>query len=225
MKFLVFALTFGCLNLARAQQLSRNICDSSILSADALRRCKMDSVFEQDIIIRINYQILLRTQILNSYRANNTVTITDDLKGRIKALRKIYDSTLNHKRAVFLYDSERHSNYTQPKSYINSVLVLQEFAVYPDTYAILGNDMHLILNPKTDTNFFQPINEQIQTLYNALPYLLKTQLEQIVGNLEKERNVLSEALNHIRIFRGTVSDEERIKYNIIDYLLWIENLK
>jgi len=135
------------------QDIITNTCDSTFLTKQEYERCKSDTAWTADILIKTNYIINLKTDLLPKYRViRKGLTLSNELQSSLRHLKTAYDTVLNKKVSTFHTDMDRNQKYVQPKAYISSLLSLQIFRFYPDIYAILLNDIHLMLTPKTTTD-------------------------------------------------------------------------
>ncbi len=132
------------------QKIIANTCDSTIMTKLEYEKCRRDTAWIADILINTNYIIDLKTRLLPKYRLiRENLIFTPALQQSLQQLKIIYDTVLNKKLLTFQADMDRYQQYVQPKAYLSSLLSFQVFRVFPDVYAILLNDIHLQLNPKT----------------------------------------------------------------------------
>lgn len=222
---LITILSIICLTSVfqgKSQTLSANHCDSSILTQQEYEKCKIDTLYNNDIIARTNYIVFLKTELLPKYRAQRKALILpDDINVHIKALKTIYDSTTNYKLQRMAFEMDRNQKYIQPKAYISTLLALETFKFYPDTYAVLLNEIHLSLNPRTDFNQMKQIKKLIDKIYSSLNTSFKDKIQQITTQLTQQRRAYTKDY-FLDMFQGNIADEERSKYNIINFLLWTE---
>lgn len=218
--FLIHSFTFS--DALFGQDFKANICDSILLTKSAFEKCKLDSVITTDIIIKTNYISSLKTQLLPKYRSERrNLKIPESVTKAVKKLRDIYDSTLQFKLNVFESDMDKNQNFVQPKAYISSLLSFRLFIFYPDVYAILLNDIHLELRPKTFANDLNSIKNLFNSLLDQIPSKLYDSLFDITNKFQAEKSKL---LNNdpIELFQGNIDKDYRAKCNIVNYLLWID---
>ncbi len=224
MRFITILLLI-CLTCAfqgKGQSLVANHCDSSILTKQEYEKCKGDTIYNKDIIARTNYIVFLKTELLTKYREQRKGLILPDVvKMDLKALKAIYDSTTNYKLQRITSEMDRNQKYVQPKAYIASLLALEPFKFYPDIYAILLNEIHLSLNPKTDLNHMKQVQALVDKIYSSLSTDMKDKVQQISLGLITERRAYTKGY-FLDMFQGSIGDKERSKYNVINFLLWEE---
>jgi hypothetical protein len=221
----LFIILILCLFLdfqGRSQNLVGNHCDSTILTQEEYEKCKIDSVFGNDIIVRSNYIIFLKTELFPRYRIHRKeIVLPNEVKRNIAVLKAIYDSIINVKLQRFSLDMDRNQKYVQPKAYIASILAFETFKLYPDVYALLLNEIHLSLNPKTDFNQMKQIQVLVGKIYSLLSNSLKEKTQQITSELTRERKAYTNN-PFLDMFQSELNKEEKEKYNTINFLLWTE---
>jgi len=206
------------------QEIVANTCDSTLLTKKEYEKCKIDSVFTVDIIIKTNYIIKFKTDLLPKYRLiRRELNIPDTLQKSLQQLKVIYDTVLNKKLSIFQTDMDRNQKYVQPRAYLASLLSLQVFKLYPDIYAILLNDIHLQLKPKTSREEQKMYKQLIDKTINSIPSDLYQKLLKVANELSADNNKLMDKIV-IKMFQGSIQegDEFRSQCNIIDFLLWTE---
>ena len=203
-------------------QVKKSTCDENILTSAELQKCKSDSIFEQDIEVRINYIISLKTSILPKYRAaRKKIVLDEDIAQALQSLKESYDKLLNIKLNQFEQDADKNALYVQPKSYVVSLLSHQIFKFYPDVYAIMLNPIHLMLRPKTTSLELENYLNQINSIYSKIPLSKISMLNTITEELREDKLVIANGLM-MESFQGEISEAERKKYDIINFLIWSE---
>ncbi len=221
MKFpILFILFFTLTQTAITQTLNPANCDSTILTKQEFKKCKGDTIFNADIFERINYVTFLKTELLPKYRLKRTaLTLPSSLKTNLKQLKRLYDSTVTYKLETFTREMDNDQKFVQPKAYISSVLALETFKIYPDVYAILLNPIHLGLKPKTTPSQLKQLNSLVYKVYNSMTKLNNSLVWELAEALNKEKRKYSTTLD---MFQGTMNEEERSVYDIVNFLLWTE---
>lgn len=225
MNHLIFKLSILLsLFLANAygQKIITNTCDSLLLTKVEYEKCKRDTAWNEDFSVKVNYIINYKTALLPKYRLiRRTINLPPKLEASIKKLKLVYDSILNIKLSVIEKDMDRNQKYVQPKAYLSSILSLQIFKFYPDVYAILLNDLHLSLNPRTTKQekifFEQYFNEALQ----AIPISIMNKLENITSALKVDESKINNQ-QIIFMFQGEIPTAYRKQCDIINFLLWME---
>ena len=152
------------------QEIISNICDSKLLTKQEYEKCKSDSVWTADIINKTNYIINLKTDLLPKYRLlRKELDIPIILQEALQQLKITYDTVLNNKLSIFQTEMDRNQKYVQPKAYLSSLLSFQFFKFYPDIYAILLNDIHLQLKPKTTSEQQKFYKLRFDEIINLIP--------------------------------------------------------
>lgn len=199
-----------------------NTCDSSILTKSEYEKCLADTIFNNDIISRTNYITFLKTELLPKYRVKrNSILLPESLKGQIKTLKSFYDSTLDYKRQIMTMEMDRNQKYIQPKAYVTSLLAFEIFKIYPDLYAILLNSIHVGLKPQSDYKKLIQAEEMVNNILASLPVEMKQSVQELVIELTKERKAFASGYFY-DMFQGDVVEEKRVRYNIVNFLLWTE---
>ncbi len=205
-----------------SQSITTNFCDSSLLTKAEFDKCKIDSVWESDILIKINHISELKTELLPKYRLQRIkIILPTDLKSSVRLLKNIYDSVLIKKLYVFEKDMDKQQLLVQPKAYISSLLSFQVFKFYPDIYAILLNDIHLQLKPKTTAKEIENYKKIFNLVLKIIPAKLYKQLEKINLEFQMDKAKLN-SQNPSELFKGSVVEEYRTQCNIINLLMWTE---
>lgn len=199
-----------------------NSCDSTVLTKSEYEKCTADTIFNNDIISRTNYIIFLKTQLLPKYRfKRNSLVLPDNLKRQIHILKAFYDSTLDFKRQIFTKELDKNQKYVQPKAYVTTLLAMEIFNIYPDVYAILFNPIHLGMKPQSDYNKLIQAEEMMNNILALLPDEMKQSVEKLVIELTKQRKSFTSGYFY-DMFQGEVIEEKRLRYNIVNFLLWTE---
>ena len=216
--YLVSSLSLFGQNLT----LFSNTCDSTILSKPDYRKCIGDTIYNNDIIARTNYITFIKTELLPKYRLKrNSLQLPENLKRQVKLLKAVYDSTLNHKIQVMTAGMDRNQKYVQPKAYIVSLLALETFKFYPDLYAILLNPIHVSLKPESDYEKMKQVENLVDNILASTPPGIKETIQQLSLTLTKERTAFTKD-SFYDIFQGEIDEEKRMRYNIVNFLLWTE---
>ena len=81
--FLVFVLYISTFS----QQFLTNLCDSTILNKEEFEKCKIDSIWINDIVIKTNYISALKTELLPKYKVQRQkIQLPKDLKVLVKQM-------------------------------------------------------------------------------------------------------------------------------------------
>lgn len=204
------------------QNVPSKLCDSAVLSKQELDKCLRDTIWDADIAKKIQYITILKKGLLPRYRTiRKKLILPEELQNALLLLKKKYDSVLNYKLSVILFEMDKNQKYVQPKAFISSMLSLQTFRFYPDIYAILLNDIHLILSPKTSIDDFNSYHKQVEEVSNSISTELKNRLETITTSFYLENEILMKG-NFIPQFQGGGNQEVMKNYRIINFLLWRE---
>ena len=199
-----------------------NTCDSTILSKPEYEKCIGDTIFNNDIIARINYITFIKTELLPKYRVKrNSLQLPENFKRQLKLLKTIYDSTLNHKLQIMTSRMDRNQKYVQPKAYLASLLTLETFKFYPDLYAILLNSIHVILKPESDYEKMKQFENMVDNILISIQPEMKNTIQQLSLSLAKERKAFTKD-NFYDMFQGDIDEEKRMRYNSVNFLLWTE---
>jgi hypothetical protein len=204
------------------QEIASNTCDSTILTKKEYEKCMSDTAWTADIIIKTNYIIKFKTFLLPKYRLiRRDLNIPATLQKSLQQLKLIYDTVLSKKLSLFQIEMDRNQKYVQPKAYISSLLSFQVFKFYPDIYAILLNEIHLDLRPKS-TSEEQYLYKQIfDNTLKSIPVELYQKLSKITNELSIDNSKLS-LQGFPKLFHGLIPDNYRSQCDIINFLLWTE---
>jgi hypothetical protein len=206
----------------QSQTLASNYCDSSILTKQEYEKCKRDTIFNNDILLRVNYISFLKTELLPKYRVQRKAFILpDDLRKDVKLLKAIYDSTVAVKLPGIASEMDRNQKYVQPKAYVSSLLAFEIFKFYPDVYAVLLNEIHLSLNPKPNGDQMKQIQSLVHKIYASVNSPTKDKLYQITSALTKERRAFTKDFL-LDLFGGNIDEEKQKEYHLVNFLLWTE---
>ena len=219
MKYIIIFFLYGLVfTKSEAQSLLMNLCDSSVLGKEDFTKCIEDSVWIRDIQVKMNYIFSFKTQLLPKYRIQREkIQIPESTKILLKHLKHCYDSSLNYKLNVWETEMDQNQHYVQPKAYLSSLLSFQLFRFYPDIYAILINEIHLDLNPKTTREDIESTKILSENIMKQISPTLVAQLKQITTSFQLDKAKLS-AGHPIEVFQGNKNDS----YNIINFLLWTQ---
>ena len=219
--FFIFSICLLSFNTL-SQQFLTNLCDSTILNKEEFKKCKIDSVWTQDIIIRANYISAFKTELLPKYKVKRRkIQMSQDLKVLVKQIKHVYDSTLNYKLAIWENDMDINQKYVQPKSYISSLLSFRLFKFYPDVYAILLNDIHLNLKPKTSSAQIENFRDLTTRIIKKMPTDLYQEILKITTEFQVDKFKLTNGLP-MEPFQGDRQDAYFVSCNIINFLMWTE---
>jgi hypothetical protein len=204
------------------QSLVDNTCDSATLTMEELEKCLADKAFYADILITTNYIIKFKTALLPKYRIiRNELTLPDELQNSLKLLKITYDSVVNAKIPAFQAEMSKNQKHIQPKAYLASLISLETFRIYPDVYAILLNDIHLLLSPRTSIANLNSHKKLVEQVFNTIPIDLHQRLEEITTSLVSENEKLKIG-GFSPIFQGRPNQGDLEKYQIINFLVWEE---
>jgi hypothetical protein len=207
---------------SNAQKISPNVCDSLLLTKVEFEKCKQDTAWKADLIVKANYIVAFKTELLPKYRAiRKEMLLPKILQTKLGEIKKIYVDVLNKKLAVFELEMDKNQKYVQPNAYLSSLLSFQLFKFYPDVYAILLNKLHLNLKPKTTNEEMEHYNQLINQLAKSIPADLNLKLMNITSEFNKEYNKLTES-KFIKLFQGQLQESEKRQYEIVNFLLWME---
>lgn len=216
-QFIIFILVMAESN---AQILDANTCDSLLLTKKEYEKCKVDAVYETDIINRTNYLISFTTQLLPKYRLKRQgLYSSKKLNDLFEKFRLVYDSVSEQKLLFFEKDMLKNQLAIQPKAYISSLLAFQSFKLYPNIYAILLNDIHLQLKPKTTKAQLKNYTEKVDEIIGSIPEDLYNKVLKITTELAAENSFLVKR-GVVQIFNGALSESDKIKYDIVNFLIW-----
>jgi len=204
------------------QEIISNICDSKLLTKQEYEKCKSDSVWTADIINITNYIINFKTDLLPKYRLlRRELNIPTTLQESLQQLKIAYDTVLIKKLSIFQIEMDKNQKYVQPKAYLSSLLSFQIFKFYPDIYAILLNDIHLQLTPKTTSEQQKIYKLRFDETVNLIPNDLYQKLLKITNEFNTDNNKLIEK-GVARLFQGSIQEVYRNQCDIINFLLWTE---
>ncbi len=216
----LFMLICSCTLSSNCQLLKANVCDSQLLSKEEYVLCVQDSAWTEDIPIKINFIATFQTQLLPKYwLERQKIKLPKELSNLLPKFRNLYDSILNNKIQFFSKVVDRNRMYVQPKSYLSTMLSLELFRLYPDVYAILLNDIHLQVRPKTSPKDFLRYHQYFDSIIAIIPENLYAQLAITVSSFHKEKIKFVNKQN-IFPFQGTLEKSLREKYDIVSFLLW-----
>ncbi|RYG21912.1 MAG: hypothetical protein EOO07_01360 [Chitinophagaceae bacterium] len=116
---------------------------------------------------------------------------------------------------------DKNQKFVQPKAYLSSILSFQLFKLYPDVYAILLNDIHLQLIPKTTINQQKTYSQLFDETIKHIPVELHEKLVKITAEFIKDQNKLTEQ-KIPALFQGSLPEEYRSKCNCLNFLLWTD---
>lgn len=220
MRLILFILSFSFTQSAISQTLKLAKCDSTILTKQEFEKCMGDTIFNADIFKRIDYITFLKSELLPKFRSKRTaLTLPSYVKKDLKQLKRLYDSTIIYKLEIFTREMDKNQKFVQPKAYINSILAFETFKIYPDVYAILLNPIHLELKPKTTSNQLKQFNDIVYKVYSSITKWNNTLVWQLTRELIQEKRKYSTTME---MMQGTMNEEERSAYDIVNFLLWTE---
>ena len=204
------------------QEIAANTCDSTFLNKKEYEKCKSDNAWTSDILIKTNYIIKFKTSLLPKYRLiRRNLNIPATLQKSLEQLKIIYDTVLNKKLSLFQTEMDRNQKYVQPKAYLSSLLSLQILKFYPDIYAILLNDIHLQLMPKSTIEQQKMYMQLFDKAIESIPVELYQKLIKITSELNRDNNILLEQ-GVIKMFQGSIQESYRIQCDNLNFLLWAE---
>jgi hypothetical protein len=147
--------------------------------------------------------------------------LSNELQNSLRQLKAAYDTVLNAKLSTFINEMDKNQKFVQPKAYLSSLLSLQTFKFYPDVYAILLNDIHLQLSPKTSISNLNFYIELVDKISKSIQPDLFKRLELITTSFLADNDNLKKS-GFSPLFQGTQSQEDKKKYEITNFLLWTE---
>ena len=219
-KILLFFTTISVSSYG--QSFVANSCDSIMLTKEEFEKCLADTAWNADIVITTNYITNLKTDLLPKYnKLRKELRLSNELQNSLRQLKATYDTVLNAKLSIFLIEMDKNQKYVQPKAYLSSLLSLQTFKFYPDVYAILLNDIHLQLSPKTSISDLNIYKELVDKISKSIQPDLYKRLEVITTSFLADNDSLKKS-GFSPLFQGTQSQEDKKKYQIINFLLWAE---
>ncbi len=218
---ILFLFNFFLVN-TYGQGIVANTCDSTLLTKKEYEKCKSDTAWTADILIQTNYIIKFKTELLPKYRIiRRDLNIPPTLQKSLQQLEIIYDTVLNKKLSVFQTEMDRNQKFVQPKAYLASLLSFQVLKFYPDIYAILLNDIHLQLTPKSSSEEQKLYKQLFDETVKSIPVDLYQKLLKITNELSIDNNELM-GQGVTKMFQGSIQEDYRSQYDIINFLLWTE---
>lgn len=218
---LIFVFNFFIISLY-GQEIVKNTCDSTLLTKQEYEKCLVDSAWTSDIIHKTNYIIKLKTDILPKYRLlRKELIIPTSLQQSLRQLKLIYDTVLYNKLFFYQKDMDSNQKYIQPKAYLSSMLSFQVFKFYPDIYAILLNDLHLQLSPKTTIEQLELYKKLFEKTINLTPEVLFQKILKITYEFNIDNNKISNN-GFSNIFHGLINDDYKNQCDVINFLIWSE---
>lgn len=216
-----FILFFTILSVdSYGQSFVTNACDSTILTKEEFEKCMADTAWNEDIVLTTNYITNLKTDLLPKYRKlRKEIRLSNELQNSIRELKVAYDTVLDAKLSAFLIEMDKDQKYVQPKAYLSSLLSLQTFRFFPDIYAVLLNDIHLQLSPKTSVHDLKIYEKIIDKILKSIPPDLYKRLENITRSFVADHDSLKKN-GFYPLFQGIQSHEDKIKNQMINFLLW-----
>ena len=207
---------------SKSQIIKSNYCDKSILSDREYERCLSDSAWNYDILIKVSYISFLKTEVLPALRKERKkLIIQDSLQKLIINLKQTYDSVFLNRFQTYRKQMDRNQQYVQPKAYISSVLSFEVFNFYPDIYSVIINDpIQTGKNSgyqKLITNFFS----KSDYLYSLLNEKMRADILLNTSKLHQLWNSRKE-FQDIDLFKGQIPEPLKSKFDILNYLLWVE---
>jgi hypothetical protein len=176
------------------------------LTKRELQKCKIDSVWTNDIIIKTNYISAFKTELLPKYKLQRKeIQIPQDIEPSIQRLKSVYDSILTIKLTYLEKEMDKNQLFIQPKAYISSLLSFQVFKFYPDIYAIL------LLRYKKLSN----------DIIEKIPKNLYAKLIAITFEMENDRTRISQQIP-FRLFGGLEDDDYKKQCEVLNFLMWTE---
>ena len=204
------------------QEIVANTCDSTFLTKKEYEKCKSDTAWTADILIKTNYIIEFKTAVLPKYRLiRRDLNIPLTLQKSLQQLKIIYDTVLIKKLSQFQTEMDRNQKYVQPKAYLSSLLSFQMLTFYPDIYAILLNDIHLQLKPKSTSEEQKLYKQLFDKTVKSISLDLYRKLIKITNKLSIDNNKLMEK-GITKMFQGSIQEGYRNQCDIINFLLWTE---
>ena len=220
MKYFLFIF---CSSLFTAQFI-KNDCDKKILTEKEYQKCLKDSIYKSDFEPRINYITTLTTKVLPKYRAiRKKIEFDHNITQKVDSLREIYNNQTEKKLYTYQKDVYKNGMFVSPKSYISTNLAFQNFMLYPDVFALLVNRNNLIVTPRNTENELECYQKLMNDLYTKLSEKQKIEIAKIVLELRRDKlEIQTEGPTEILQGIGILNEQERNKYDIIDFLIWNE---
>ncbi|MDB5206397.1 MAG: hypothetical protein JWR72_1472 [Flavisolibacter sp.] len=204
------------------QEIIANTCDSTLLTKKEYEKCKSDTAWTADILIKTNYIIKFKSDLLPKYRLiRRNFNVPPTLQKSLLQLKIIYDTVLNKKLSVFQTEMDRNQKYVQPKAYLSSLLSFHVLKFYPDIYAILLNEIHLQLTPKTTSEEQKKYKNLFNKTIKSIPTGLYQKLFKITDELNADNNKIMQQ-GVTKMFQGSIQEGYKSQCDIINFLLWAE---
>jgi hypothetical protein len=212
----LFAVTTVSAQTHRARE-----CDTTILSKDEIRWCSLDSVYNSSIPALTKFYVSLKSSILPKYRlVRRKLSLSDSLKQQVLSAKKVYDSVFSAKFMRWIYDMDRNQKFVAPRAFMASEMAMLYYKFYPDVNAILLNDIHLNLNPKTSWHDQDSFKLMVDRIYQSIPHPMLSEIAKIVAERRKEIELAGLPL--IPFSQSLATDEQKTKFDIVNFLIWME---
>ena len=223
LKTLILLLPFFTLPFnSKPQSIKSNFCDKSVLSDKEYERCLSDSAWDKDIIIKINYLSFLKTEVFPPFRKERKkLVIQDSIQVLIANLKRTYDSVFLNRFQLYRKQMDRNQQYVQPKAYLSSVLSFELFNFYPDIFSVVMNDPIQTGKNSEHQTFITNFYSKTDYLYSLLNEKIRADILLITSKLHQQRNSRKE-FQKIDIFQGELPEILKNKFDILNYLIWIE---
>jgi len=179
-----------------------------------------DSVWIQDVQIGIDVYVKFKIHLLK-FKNQELQSLMENLDSALitdlSHIDKVYKTELNNFKTGYsefmLNNQDKLYGYT----YLDMVIEFEKFLVYPNIYGILLNPVRLSVNPKIDKPTKEISERLVNKIYESVNMINPKKLEEIkMYILEFEEQVPD---RFHRINQGDLSDTEKMKYRIIDFLV------
>jgi hypothetical protein len=184
-------------------------------------RIESDSIYKEDVQLRIKYYVKLSKIILPKYFELKK-NIYDDLESndkiKIRKLAKRYEQNrlgyLNRFKETQLRVYQNINAYSS----LNNLLIFETFNLFPDSYALLLNES--IHDSYVDSQDEVLVNE----LYSKYEYIVENNFECITEMMIDIKSVKKE-YKIVEIFQNTGNKTKKLcdKSDLINLLLWVSN--
>lgn len=214
MKKLYFIMAFAfCFNLMVAQD-----CGNAKLSPELLDRKNNDSIYKIDVQKRIDYFATLNQDILPKYTdLKNTLSnaIEDSDLNQLIALKSRYNNNCSALLHEMRNSQDKRYKSVTAYSRINSILLIETLAIYPDSYAMLFNPNGI---NTADIKENRSTLDKMYTKYNAkltAHYLCFQKLNSEMKLAKSQHEI-------VEIFQnsGHKTEDDVKKCNLLDLLIW-----
>jgi len=204
-----------------------SICWSSLFSQNLLSEVlRKDSHWVEGVNVGIENYVKFKTNLLK-FESQELQILLKNLDSILVAdldqIDEIYKREVYNFKVGFSEIMLKNQNMLYGYAYLDAIILIENFLVYPNIYGMLLNPVRLSINPKLDRDTKENSEILVNRIHDSILKIPPKKLMETKKYMsEFNKNVPD---NFYRIFQGALSEVDKTKYEIINFFILMNRIK